>query len=275
MAKRGDNIAVFQDTEKLCRTNPILTQAIQNSELKPYVVKESDVLPSGIHHRFSNPANVIVSKKRSLEAASSYAGQKVCVHNFASATSPGGGVTRGARAQEEAICRCSTLYFNLNTQDLMNGFYSMHNRDLLSGRMNKFYNDDCIFTPDVCVMKSDTTSPELLPENQWYSVDVITCAAPNLSCSDGLSYQIPKQELYDQHLKRMSRIMDIAAKEQEEVMILGAFGCGAFSNDPRVVARAMKTVVEKYRYEFSVIEFAVYCTAWETLNYDAFVAELG
>lgn len=55
---------------------------------------------------------IVVSGKRTLEASEIYAkqGKRVCVLNFASATNPGGDVVHGSSAQEEAICRCSTLY---------------------------------------------------------------------------------------------------------------------------------------------------------------------
>ena len=67
--------------------------------------------------RFEDEAKIIVSTKRTFEAAAGYAGQKVAVHNFASATNPGGGVTRGSSAQEECLCRCSVLYFCLSVPE--------------------------------------------------------------------------------------------------------------------------------------------------------------
>ncbi len=100
-------------------------------------------------------------------------GKKTCILNFASATNPGGGVTRGSSAQEECICRSSTLYPCLNTGALWNRFYGPHRK---AG--NPLYNDDCVYTPDVCVFREDTAIPELLQEEHWWNVNVLTCAAP-------------------------------------------------------------------------------------------------
>lgn len=86
-----------------------------------------------------------------------YAGKKVCIHNFASAANPGGGVVKGSSAQEEAICRCSTLYPNLKEESLWKQFYAPHRR-----QQNPLHNDDCIYTPGVIAFKSDTAYPKLL-----------------------------------------------------------------------------------------------------------------
>ena len=74
------------------------------------MILESDEIIEIDKKVYDIPAKVIVSKKRSLEAASAYKDLNVCVHNFASASNPGGGVTRGANAQEECLCRCSSLF---------------------------------------------------------------------------------------------------------------------------------------------------------------------
>jgi uncharacterized protein (TIGR02452 family) len=284
MDKKESNIQIFNDTEQLCKSNKTLIAAISKSNRDQYILYETAPLQVPDKPLYTTPAKILVSQKRSLEAAAAYTQHKVCVHNFASATNPGGGVTRGSSAQEEAICRCSTLYFNISESKIINNFHNKHRRDLKEGKLNALYNDDCIFTPDAFVFKLDTASPELLPEKDWYQVDVITCAAPNLRehpsnpmnpDAGNKSIKLKDREFLDLHLKRMSRICDIAVKEQEEVLILGAFGCGAFRNDPRIVAEAMTRIVEKYKYHFKAIEFAVYCPPWDTKNYEIFSQRLG
>lgn len=109
-------------------------------------------------------------------------------------------------------------------------------------------------------------------------MDVISCAAPNLRERTGnlhnpetaVSVHLTSDEQYALHLKRAKHILHIAASKRVEALILGAFGCGAFANDPWAVARAYKDALEEYGQYFKYIEFAVYCRDYETENYDAF-----
>lgn len=195
-----------------------------------------------------------------------YEEQKICVLNFASATNPGGGVTRGSSAQEECLCRCSTLYANLNIDKLMKEFYMPHRK-----AKNYLYNDDCIYTSDVTVFKTDSALPEIMKEEDWYHVNVITCAAPNLRVYAGDSKgntTLNRKEIKELHLKRGRRILDIA--KGNEIVILGAFGCGAFRNPPEIVAEAYSELLEEYKYDFKIVEFAVYCPPRDERNYKIF-----
>lgn len=271
---RGENVIIFRDTERKCRTLDKLKAAVDNSTAGQKLILEKETFPAPELNRFTEEASLVVSRKRTFEAASAYKGSRVCVHNFASATNPGGGVVRGSMAQEESLCRCSTLYFSLNTSEMWTGFYDPHRED-----QNPLHNDDCIYTPEVIVFKADTDRPSMIPEEDWYSVDVITCAAPNLrerpsnmmNNGDGhKAVKISDRDLQALHEKRLTRVLDIAATKENEVVILGAFGCGAFENNPEVVAKAARNVIGKYMHAFKVIEFAVYCSPQDDTNYRAF-----
>lgn len=271
---RYENVEVFQDTESLCKTNNRLAESVKKSTENQKLILETDALPEQDLHLYEESAKLVISKKRSYEAAAGYKGMKVAVHNFASASNPGGGVVNGATAQEECLCRCSGLYFNLNTPTMWDGFYTPHRN-----AHNPLHNDDIIYTPDVTVFKSDTAYPRLLPESDWYEVNVITCAAPNIRSRPSNSYNtgdgqqsvwITDEKLYEIHEKRLRRILDVAVSEGNEVVILGAFGCGAFMNDPSVVAKAAKDVIADYMYAFKNIEFAVYCSPRDESNFRTF-----
>lgn len=271
---REDNMLIFQDTERICRSNNRIQNAIKKSMQHQKLILGTDIIPNMVQNKYEKSAEIILSKKRSFEAASAYKKQKVCVHNFASATNPGGGVTRGSNAQEECLCRCSDLYFCLNTPEMWNGFYKPHRN-----AKNPIHNNDVIYTSDVIVFKTDTERPKLMKESDWYHVNVITCAAPNLrerpsnkfNEGDGnRAAKITDAELMSIHEKRLKRILDVAVSEGNEVVILGAFGCGAFSNNPEVVAQAAKNVIDEYKYAFKLIEFAVYCNPRDERNYNIF-----
>lgn len=269
-----ENIEIFRDTEKMVKTNHRLQKSVQASSEKQEIIRENDKITVPQLDIYEDNAQIIVSKKRSFQAASAYKSRKTAVHNFASATNPGGGVVQGSSAQEECLCRCSGLYFNLNTQSMWDGFYTPHRNS-----RNPIHNDDLIYTPDVTVFKSDTANPVLLPEKDWYTADVITCAAPNLRERPGNSYnagegdrqiKVSDKELLSLHEKRLKRILDVAVAKGDKVVILGAFGCGAFKNKPEVVAQAAQKVVKEYRKAFQVIEFAVYCGMRDDTNYRIF-----
>jgi len=271
---REDNIAIFQDTECLYNTNIVLKNATKNSISNQKVILETDALDSPKENRYAEPAEIIISKKRTFEAASEYkAYKKVAVHNFASASNPGGGVVNGASAQEECLCRCSNLYACLNQSYLWKKFYEPHRK-----ARNPLHNADIIYTPEVWVYKTDTANPKLMEEKDWYQVDVITCAAPNLrerkndfgTMNFNKTLKISDSELYKIHVLRLRKILDVALQNDVEVIILGAFGCGAFANNPRVVAKAAKDIVMEYQYQFKKIEFAIYCNQYHMENYDAF-----
>ena len=279
---RQDNIEIFEDTQRLYKSNERLISAIKHSAAGQHCFSGTERQWYGPEHStYQKPAQIIVSPKRTLEAAAPYVyvGKKVCVLNFASATNPGGGVIKGSSAQEEAICRCSTLYPNLKEQHVWESFYAPHRC-----AHDPLHNDDCIYTPGVVVFKSDTDYPKLMPEGKWYSVNVLTCAAPNLRerPSNGMNsgdgddaVHISREELQALHEKRMRKVLEIAWAKGNEVVIFGAFGCGAFRNPPAIVAQAMKTVVQEYRKKFETIEFAVYCSTRYDANYRVFQQVLG
>lgn len=271
---RYDNREIFKDTERLIKTNSKLQNLVRSSIEKQELILENDNVSVGLLEKYESDAKVIVSKKRSFEAALAYRNMKIAVHNFASASNPGGGVVHGANAQEECLCRCSGLYFILNTQIMRKGFYEPHKR-----AHNPIHNDDIIYTPEVTVFKSDTASPTLLAEKDWYDVDVITCAAPNLRENPSNKYnqgdgnkrvKLSDKELLQIHEKRLKRILDVAVSKGDEVIILGAFGCGAFMNKTEIVALAAKNVVKEYLKAFKVVEFAVYCSSKDDENYKTF-----
>ncbi|MGN0608690.1 MAG: TIGR02452 family protein [Oscillospiraceae bacterium] len=269
-------IEIFEDTMRLCKENAKLAEAIKTSKANTKFYAADDC-PKKANLNTERSTEINVTSERTLEAAKrlseKYGGKRIAVLNFASATNPGGGVTKGSSAQEEALCRCSTLYPCLKTNELYGQFYSMHKE-----RHDVRYTDACIYTPGIISIKSDTAFPQAVSESEWFSVDVITCAAPNLrekpynfmNPGQGKAIKVSPAELLEIHKKRGAHILDIAAANGADVVVLGAFGCGAFRNDPIIVARAYKEILPSYKNVFDEIVFAVYCSPKDTGNFDTF-----
>ena len=273
--RKTKNAEIFRDTERRYTTDQALVQAVQKSAEAQVFIAGNVTVDVPAPSKSEN-AKVVVSGKRSLEAAESYAkqGKKVCVLNFAPATNPGGGVVNGSSAQEECICRCTTLYPCLNTDTMWDAFYKPHRK-----AANPLYNNDCIYTPDVCVFKSDINFPEPLSKEDWWSVNILTCAAPNLRerpsnymnpHAGNTAAKITPKELEKLLAARICQIFEIAVANENEVLILGAFGCGAFRNPPETVAKVFNTVMQDYLRYFDTIEYAVFHTEREIANYVAF-----
>lgn len=268
MPSNFENIAIINDTLATIKKDAALTESVQKS-IQSQEYHFGDVAKP--EPRFTDECKVVVSKSSSFDAARKYGG-KVAVLNFASATNPGGGVLNGSNAQEECLCRCSTLFECLSIPEAMDKFYTPHRNGL-----SPLHNDDIIYTPDVVIFKSDAYNK--LFQNK--TVDVITCAAPNLREKPGNRYnqearqnkvEITDAALYELHVQRARQIFNVAAQHEADTIILGAFGCGAFRNDPVTVAKAYYDVVKEYRNHFKNIEFAVFCGR-ESTNYDVFNAQ--
>ncbi|MBE8950610.1 MAG: TIGR02452 family protein [Quinella sp. 3Q1] len=259
---RDEMIDIFRDTESFCKTDENLRAAI-NESIKATKFYAPDDYPPIPERRFKGTA-ISLTKRRTLDAAISmqrrYLELRIAVHNFASATNPGGGVRHGSRAQEEAICRCTTLYPVLNTDANWKKFYSV-NRE----RGDSLHDDACLYTPEIIVCKSDTDKPARLPRDRWDSVDVVTIAAPNLR-----NQTISDEELFALQEKRIRHMFTVVAHHGAEIFVTGAFGCGAFQNNPEVVAKVYKKILPEFEGCFKEIVFAIYCRPNETQNFNAF-----
>ena len=78
-------------------------------------------------------------------------------------------------------------------------------------------------------------------------------------------------EQFGLHVKRIIHTLTVAAHKKADILVLGAFGCGSFRNDPYIVAKAFKTAIDIFPKLFDHIEFAVYCDDdANSLNYEAF-----
>ena len=161
------------------------------------------------------------------------------VLNFASAKHPGGGYINGRTAQEECLCRASTLYYVLDTQK---GFYDHHN-----AMSDQMYSNLMIYSSNIMFFR-DKHGTRVNP----FTADVITAAAPNNS-----NGELKQSDVYHVVRSRVSKILDITTKHGRKTLILGAWGCGVFKNDPVVIANAFKDSINEFNRPIDTILFAI------------------
>lgn len=273
MSTREDRIKVFQDTIAWIESDKDLQEAVTTAKKKTKIYWENDY---PVIERKETDTEIAVTGDRSYQAAMRLKREnpkaKVAVLNFANAFHAGGGVVNGASAQEECLCRTSTLYPLLYRRTLRDSFYK-HHYDLNTAKAS----DSLIYTEDVVICKTDEDLPKRMDKKDWTKVDVITMAAPDLRLKSNMHAAIigtgtimNNAELFGYHVKRAIHMMTVAAHKGADILVLGAFGCGAFENDPEVVAKAYKTAIEVFPKAFSKIEFAVYCPPSGSRNYDVF-----
>lgn len=168
-----------------------------------------------------------VTSETSLQAArrlaTGSARPDVLCLNFASAKNPGGGFLSGSQAQEESLARSSALYPCLTSEREMYEFNRSAGTSL--------YSDHMIYSPRVPVFRDD--DGELLEEP--YSVSFITAPAVN---AGAVRNNEPERvnSILPTMRRRLARLLWVAAKNQHPALILGAWGCGVFRNEPAIVA---------------------------------------
>jgi uncharacterized protein (TIGR02452 family) len=189
-----------------------------------------------------------VTPESTAQAARRLVGQghgRALALNFASAKNPGGGFLRGAKAQEEDLARCSALY----VCQLEQPAYYAANR--ACGSM--LYTDHLIYSPDVPFFRDERLELLDVP----FSVSIITSPAPNAGnagpCGEGPLVRATLE-------RRAEQILRVAAHHGHDVLVLGAWGCGVFRNDPDHVADVFARLLTdgSLASAFSRVVFAIY-----------------
>lgn len=188
----------------------------------------------------------------------------ILVLNLANPVNPGGGVRRGAKAQEEDLCRKSTLLCSLESEDAR--AYYAYNRSLHT----YMGSDAVILTPEVEIIKDE--NGELLEDS--VIVAVMTCAAPMVTSGmEGMT----DAQYQDMVFRRITGMLKVAAYMGYQFLILGAFGCGAFGNDAHVVSDLFYKALKEFRFDgmrvkdfFRHVDFAVLDRSVNQYNFKEF-----
>ncbi len=248
----------FSHSGKEVKWKHLIERAVRNKVSIP----PSQELPSGnVQSNFKT--TVVISNETTLFAARNLVkrGYRPLALNFANGIHPCGGFLSGARAQEEYLCRSSGLYATLKNDRM----YSAHRTRALPDST-----DWAILSPGVPIIRDD--DGRLLDE-PWL-LDIISSAAP----------YAPKVGLNESARllrTRISRILDIARAYGYTSLVLGAWGCGAFKNDPRETAISFReALLEDFANTFERIVFAItdrsperrilgpFCEAFTEIAYD-------
>lgn len=180
--------------------------------------------------------------------------------NFASAKNPGGGFLSGSQAQEESLARSSALYSSLlKAQD----YYEYHRN-----YRSTAYSHRMILSPNCPIFRDD--AGELLSEP--YSITFITSAAPNA----GAMIKNSPEEMQNIPVilrERAARVLALAVDFGADAIVLGAWGCGVFRNNPQQVAEIFYSLFEPggdFENRFPTVLFSVLDTSKDQLTYQAF-----
>lgn len=211
--------------------------ARENREDIERCIKESyTTLPAEPHHAHYAKTETSIYKTDSV--TSLFAGMRAnpqetyCVLNFASYYNPGGGFLRGAKAQEEDLCMRSALY------PVLNAYREVWYRAHWCNRL-KFYSDEFIYSKEVPFFNGDKV----------VYADVLTMAAVNFSDLKGDDVRKGGEVM----LKRMNFAYSIPAAFGATCVILGAWGCGVFKNNPVAVAEGWKSISEQQHNYLNVV----------------------
>ncbi|MER5483611.1 TIGR02452 family protein [Streptomyces sp. NPDC002812] len=212
-----------------------LAAAVAEAKAGTRIYGPNRVIPGEPDGRNAHRTAVEVTGESSTVAARRLAGElgehpgtaSVAVLNFASARNPGGGYVRGAKAQEEALCRASALYETLLEAP---EYYEIHRAEV-----STFYTDRVIHSPGVPVFRDDRGDLLDTP----FRAGFLTSPAPNAGT---IRRQEPDRvpEIPAALARRAELVLEVAALHGYRGLVLGAWGCGVFMNDPAQVAEAFR-----------------------------------
>ncbi|MGL6095801.1 MAG: TIGR02452 family protein [Fimbriiglobus sp.] len=210
------------------------------------------------------PAVIEVRNETTLAGASQLfsdpRNHPVAVLNFASAKNPGGGFLNGAEAQEESLARSSGLYAS---QQSVPEFYARHRQE-----SSYLYSDAMILSPGCPVLRDDDGALVVEP----YRVTFITSAAPNAGAA-AANRPRELEQLPDVFRQRAELVLALAAWHGAKSLVLGAWGCGVFRNDPALVAGLFAELLAAdglWRQRFRQITFSVFDSTTAATNYTTF-----
>lgn len=185
------------------------------------------------------------------------------VLNLADAYTACGFYEKGSSAQEESLCRQSTL-----SQSLYQYYGSRQSE--LSGvpfRDKKYPMDircGAIYSPHVTVFRKGAQEGFALMDEP-YETAIISCAALDFNEKHGKNHEYRAEdggftrEGREIMLSKIRTIYGVALAAGHDALVLGAFGCGAFRLRPELVAELFHEVLFEpaFKNRFRAVTFAI------------------
>lgn len=268
-------ISAFAEMMNFINSNVSMTQTTADMIANTKVYRES-------FFSNRNPAKntaVVFEENSTLSAIKGAAGhgKRLAVLSFANPIEPGGGILRGVDGQEQSICRLSNLYKSLSSDNAAE-FYQTNKKIRAKNQFNSMFlgTDSIVYSPGVTVFEKNNNygtawskADDEPYDKQRIQVDVITCSAPFFSDS---GYILPDGDLQHLFERRIRNIFEVAIDNDIDILVLGAFGCGAFHNPVDIVANAFREVLlePSYRKAFERVIFAIKRTDVICPNIEAF-----
>ena len=223
-----------------------------------YTQESVDLALSAIEQAGDTIAAVEVNAMDTFGALRALPAYRTVALNFANAYHPGGGYLEGSPAQEESLCRCSTLYASLCGSDAAPLYAYNHAHRTPEG------SDYVLLSPEVTVFR-EVPDLELIPAP--YKASVISYAAPNLY---GEAHALSGEALEHIFRRKIRNVFAVAWRYGYDAIVLGAWGCGAFGNDAEDVARLYHDVIHREGFGtlFKKIVFAVYSPSAASPSYN-------
>jgi uncharacterized protein (TIGR02452 family) len=214
------------------------SEAVRAAVAAKHSIAPTDALPASGAARFAETL-VSVANETTLRAARALLdrGLRPLALNFANGVQPGGGFLLGSRAQEEVLCRSSALISTL----LGDRMYEANRRFAPHAS-----SDWLILSPAVPVFREDGGSALPRP---WL-LSFATCAAPYAPA-------VGQPQSGDLLQTRIARVLAVAHAHGYDTLVLGAWGCGAFANDPARTARDFRAALEACGGQFREVVFAI------------------
>ena len=245
LAAETDNIVIARGYDAATWVD--LGETLERAQHGTHLHAPGDELLNSATAPTDRAGRIEVTAESTLEATarlSREGADVIACLNFASAKHPGGGYRGGSQAQEESLARSSGL---VSCLEAVSGFYDVHQR-----QHDPVYSDRVVCSPAVPVFRTDDGN--LL--DRPYPVTFLTCAAPN---AGALRDRGRHEDLQRVLVSRARRVLSAAVLHGHSRIVLGAWGCGVFRNDPAVVAAAFAELLRvEFGRAFDLVTFAVF-----------------